>query len=214
MTNYFENVKTKDEIKSKYKELVKKYHPDIYGIEGNEILKEIHNQLERVLKKADNEYFKQDEDIKDTDEIIILKKNLVQESLKYVFPEGALFALYWENGLKPCNHKNPLSKRQFSGWNVWSLEISMLVNDFKYSDWSTFAQYRDAKNFVDKGQKGTRLTLAVHNKEKDENGEEIEQLKFYKGYTVFNYAQTKAVASTDQNKKLTTKDKLKLSLAS
>ena len=29
MTNYFENVKTSEELKAAYKELVKKYHPDV-----------------------------------------------------------------------------------------------------------------------------------------------------------------------------------------
>ncbi|MBR1620273.1 DUF1738 domain-containing protein [bacterium] len=214
MTNYFENVKTTDEIKSRYKELVKKYHPDIYGDEGNEILKEIHNQLERVLKNGDKGYFQQTSDVKDTDDIRNLKKELVKEALRYTFPEGALLALYWENHIRPCNHKNPLSEHEFSGWNIWSLEISMVINDFHSSDWSTFAQYREAKNFVDKGQKGTRLTLAVYGKEKDENGEETEELKFYKGYSVFNFEQTKAVKNNDDTTKLATNNKPQLSVAS
>ena len=50
MTNYFENCKNNEELKATYKELVKKYHPDIYGEKGNDILKEIHNQLEKALK--------------------------------------------------------------------------------------------------------------------------------------------------------------------
>lgn len=213
MTNYFENLKTKDEIKTRYKELAKKYHPDVYGEEGNEILKEVHNQLEKAIKNADKDYFKPG-DYTDTADIRAKKEELVKEALNYPFSEGALLALYWENRLRPCNHKNPLSKHNFSGWNIWSLEISMVLNGFYSSDWSTFAQYRDAKNFVEKGQKGTRLTLAVHKKVKNENGEEEEKFVYYTGYTVFNYEQTKAVNNVDNTNKVTIIDKPRLSIAS
>lgn len=212
MTNYFENAKTKDEIKAKYKELAKKYHPDVYGEAGNEILKEVHNQLEKAIKNADKDYFKI-EDYKETNDIRAKKEELVKEALNYPFPEGALLALYWENRLKPCNHKNPLSKHNFSGWNIWSLEISMVLNGYYSSNWSTFAQYRDAKNFVAKGQKGTHLTLAVYKKEKDEKGEEIDKFIYYTGYKVFNYEQTKAVSSINEAKKITVIPQFRLSVA-
>ncbi len=209
MTNYFENAKTTEEIKATYKELVKKFHPDIYGEKGNEILKDIHNQLEKAIKNVDKDFFKA-EDIIDTDEIRIKKEELLKEALNYTFPEGALFALYWENHLKPANHKNPLTKHNFSGWNVWSLEIAMLQNGFKSSDWSTFNQYKEQKNFVDKGQKGTHLTLAVYGKEKDEQGEEKETIKFFRGYTVFNYEQTKEATGTEFKKQATEEQAIKL----
>ena len=112
MTNYFENLKTKDEIKARYKELAKKYHPDVYGEEGNEILKEVHNQLEKAIKNADKDYFRM-EDYTETADIRAKKEELVKEALNYPFSEGALLALYWENRLRPCNHKNPLSKHNF-----------------------------------------------------------------------------------------------------
>ena len=90
----------------------------------------------------------------------------------------------------------------------------MVLNGFYSSDWSTFAQYRDAKNFVEKGQKGTRLTLAVHKKVKNENGEEEEKFVYYTGYTVFNYEQTKAVNNVDNTKKVTVINTPRLSIAS
>ena len=39
MTNYFENCKTNEELKATYKQLAKKYHPDVYGEKGNDIFK-------------------------------------------------------------------------------------------------------------------------------------------------------------------------------
>lgn len=36
--NYFNNCKTSEELKATYKALVKKYHPDVYGEKGNDIL--------------------------------------------------------------------------------------------------------------------------------------------------------------------------------
>ena len=195
--NYFENVKSAEEIKAKYKELVKKYHPDVYGEKGNDILKEIHNQLETAIKNVDKNFFNSTETI-DTDDLRAKKEELLKEALKYIFPEGALMALYWQNNLRPCNHKNPATEHNFSGWNIWTLEIQMLKKGYKSSNWSTFAQYREAKNFVDKGQVGTKLTLAIFGKGKDDKGEEKQELKYFKGYTVFNYEQTKEFNGTLQ----------------
>ena len=67
MTNYFENCKTSVELKNTYKELVKKFHPDIYGEKGNEILKEIHNQLEKATRKIDKGFFSFKNDYLDYD---------------------------------------------------------------------------------------------------------------------------------------------------
>jgi len=201
MTNYFTNCKTEEDLKATYKQLVKKYHPDIYGEKGNEILKEIHNQLEKAVKHTANVNLHPysstyvDIDIKETPETKALKKELLKEAMKYAFPEGALFALYWENNLKVNNHRNPLTKHNFSGWNVWALEIAYIKNDFTSCLWSTFPQYKTAKNSVKKGEKGTYITLAIYSKKKEEEEAEEETTRpqvYYKGYTVFNQEQTHA----------------------
>lgn len=199
MVNYFDKAKTTDELKAIYKGLVKKYHPDIYGEKGNEILKEIHNQLEKAVKnldvnfKAYSNYV--DIDINETPETRAKKAELLQEALKYTFPEGALFALYWEHNLKVNNHRNPLTSHNFSGWNIWTLEIEYLKNNYTSCKWSTFPQYREAKNFVKKGEHGCYITLAIIAKpKKDENNLDDEPQKpkiYYKGYTVFNENQTR-----------------------
>ncbi len=195
MTNYFSNCKTEDELKAIYKQLVKKYHPDIYGEKGNEILKEIHNQLEKAVKSINVNYKAYanfiDVDLNETEEQKELKKELVKEALEYSFPEGALFALYWENELKPRNHRNPLTKHNFSGWNIWTLEIKSILNDYTSCYWSTFAQYKSAKSSVKKGEKSTYITLAVISKPKkeDEDDESQKERIYYKGYSVFNSEQ-------------------------
>ena len=204
MTNYFTNCKTEDELKATYKQLVKKYHPDIYGDKGNEILKEIHNQLEKAVKninvnfRAFSNYV--DVDIKETPETRELKKELLKEAMQYAFPEGALFALYWQNNLKVNNHRNPLTKHNFSGWNIWTLEMQYIKNDFTSCYWSTFAQYKAAKNPIKKGEKGTYITLAIMSKKKQEEDETEEtttrQQVYYKGYTVFNKNQTHETGET------------------
>jgi len=74
--NYFENCKIQEEVKIQYKELVKKYRPDIYGEKGNDILKEIHNQLEQVLKNIDKSCFDGTETV-ETDEIRHRKEELL-----------------------------------------------------------------------------------------------------------------------------------------
>lgn len=207
MTNYFENCKTSVELKNTYKELVKKFHPDIYGEKGNEILKEIHNQLEKATRKIDKGFFSFENDYLDYDkeeseEIKAKKEQLAKElSEKYKgFAYQYLFVAYWQNNLRPANHRNPLTKHNFSGWNVWQLELKMLLNGYKSAKWSTFAQYNKDNNSIMKGQKGTQITLAIYTKgkEDEETGEKTQGRVFYKGYSVFNAEQTKNGATAEE----------------
>lgn len=200
MTNYFSEAKTREELKATYKELVKKYHPDIYGEKGNEILKEIHQQLEKAVKRIDKGYFSNyaDSDAAESDEVRRMKEELVKEAMQYAFPEGALFGLYWQHNLKPYNHRNPITKHNFQGWNVWALEIKMLLKGYNSCEWSTFAQYRQAKNNVKKGEHGTYITLAIVSKKKDEDDEEEKESVYYKGYSVFNVEQTHGGSNEEQ----------------
>lgn len=206
MTNYFENVKTSEELKAAYKELVKKYHPDVYGEAGNEILKEIHKQLEKTARQIDKGYFDFENDYNDTDreeseEIRAKKVQFAKEAQGYIFPEGYMFLMYWQNAFRPANHRNPLTKHNFTGWNVWQLEIEMLLNGYNTAKWSTFPQYKNDNNSVKKGEHGARITLAIHTKKEDENGEEKTNV-FFKGYTVFNIEQTEKGATNNEAKQI------------
>lgn len=119
------------------------------------------------------------------------KLELVMEAIKTTEPEETLSMLYLQNGLNPDKHYNPITKKYFHGKNIWVLEIEMVLKGYTTCEWSTFAQYRDNKNKVNKGEKGTGLTLAVYNTVKNEKtGEKEEKLQFFKSYTVFNKEQT------------------------
>lgn len=213
MTNYFENAKTVEEVKATYKELVKKYHPDIFGEKGNEILKEIHNQLEKAIKRADSKFYNNlynASDVTESEEVRAKKEQLAKEIIeKYGFAAYQyLFATYLMNGLRPYNHKNPLTKHNFSGWNVWQLELKALTEGYTSYDWSTFAQYKANKTPIAKGQHGTYITLAIVSKPKknEETEEEEKPTIYYKGYTVFNIEQTKekAVKTIEEVKQIET----------
>jgi DnaJ-class molecular chaperone len=49
---YFELSDDPETLKKKYKVLAKKYHPDLYGEEGNKIMQEIHEELEYCSNKG------------------------------------------------------------------------------------------------------------------------------------------------------------------
>ena len=211
MTNYFENLKTEDEIKKAYKEFVKKFHPDIYGEDGNDILKDVHNQLEKVLKSLGNIPLFNPSDKEDSEEIRAKKEELAREAMKHKgFAIYNLFVLYWNNRLQPSNHRNSLTKHNFTGWNIWSCELEMLTKGYKLAEWSTFAQHKANDNWVDKGQKGLQLTLAIPKKGKDEDGNDEIKSVFYKGYSVFNYEQTKGfTGKTNETLQIETKKQVR-----
>ena len=188
MVNYFENVKTAEELKAAYKGLVKQYHPDVYGEAGNDILKEIHSQLEKASKQIDlNNYpLYNDTDKEDTAEQAEMKETFAKEAMGYTNPEGYLFAMYWINRLRPANHRNALTEHNFSGWNIWTLELKKVLTGYQSAQWATFNQAIEKGYIVKKGEKGTSATLAVVSKAKDD--EEKDKI-FYKGYTVFNFDQ-------------------------
>lgn len=189
---YFENCKNREELKETYKDLVKKFHPDIYGEKGNDIMKEIHNQLEKAVRTIDKTYMNKfnNTDKEESHETRTKKEQLAKEAMKYKNPEFYLFAMYWHENLTPSNHRNPLTKHNFSGGNIWTLELKMLLQGYKSAEWSTFAQYKANKNSIKKGEHGTYITLAIVAKPKDENEDEKTKV-YYKGYTVFNAEQTK-----------------------
>ena len=73
----------------------------------------------------------------------------------------------------------------------------MLLTGYKSTEWSTFAQYKNNKNSIRKGEHGTYITLAIVNTKEDEDGEEQTKV-FYKGYSVFNSEQTQNGATEQQ----------------
>lgn len=187
--NYFENCKTVEELKETYKKLALKFHPDVYGEKGNEIMKEIHKQLETATKNIDKAYYAEFNNVDrvETPETRARKEELSKEAKT----ADNLFVLYWMNRLRPSNHRNPLTKHNFSGGNIWELELQMLLKGYTSCEWSTFPQIKADENSVLKGEKGTQITLAVVYDKKDKDGNKTDEKgTYYKAYTVFNMEQT------------------------
>lgn len=180
MVNYFDGCLSYDDIQKTYKELVKKYHPDVYGSDGNKIMVDIHNQLDEMIKKLG----------KGRKNDLMTKKQIVEQSIIAVYPEQYVKLLYAANNLTPSQHYNPYTKVYFSGINLWTLEIAMLNNNFNSCNWSTFCQYRDNNIQILKGSKATLCTLAINKYKKDDDGNKISDGVYFKGYNLFNEAQT------------------------
>lgn len=77
--NYFNNVKTLEELRKQYKELLKKYHPDNPN-GSTEATKEINVEYEKLFKVLKNRHENRAEQTSDTD-----KKNY--DNMKYDFSE-------------------------------------------------------------------------------------------------------------------------------
>lgn len=102
----------------------------------------------------------------------------------------------------PVSHKimrpyNPITKRNYHGYNLVHLEISRITQGYMFNQWCTFNQCKAAGGFVKKGEKGTPIIVFVPPKkkiEKDEKtGEEIETQTgsaFFSYTVVFNISQT------------------------
>lgn len=63
MINYFENCFTLDGIHEVYKNLVRKYHPDFYGSNGDKIMVEVQNQLSNAITRFCKDKLKSGEPI-------------------------------------------------------------------------------------------------------------------------------------------------------
>lgn len=129
------------------------------------------------------------------------KKELAEIAIRGQEPEAALELFYMERGFMPAKHVNPLTKREYTNGNVWSLELSMLLNDFNSDNWLTFNQAIEMGFCVKKGSKGTHFTIACINKKKDKNEEEKESV-YFKGGTVFNLNQLEELSEEEKAEKL------------
>lgn len=91
---------------------------------------------------------------------------------------------------------NPSTKRNYSGFNIWMLELTRLSRGYSHNQWLTFNQCKTLGGFVNKGEHGTPIIVfspPVFQTVKDETGEEKEILKrpgFFGSATVFNVEQT------------------------
>lgn len=64
MDYYFENIETVEDLKQQYKNLAKKYHPDLNKyFDTNEIMKQINREFEELSNKIGNKYRNKDGNI-------------------------------------------------------------------------------------------------------------------------------------------------------
>ena len=104
--------------------------------------------------------------------------------------------------VKPWNAEHPAGRitrplrhngKPYGGINVLSLWASAMEQNFAAPIWMTFKQATELDGHIRKGEKGSLVVYAnsITRKETDEKtGEEIErEIRFLKGYTVFNVDQ-------------------------
>lgn len=108
---YFEGLKTENEIKARYKELAKKHHPDLGGCAN--MMKEINNQYEKVLKGSYQESGKSEAEIDD----LLAKDEKLREKLNAIITLPDLIieicgAWIWVTG-ETRTHKDKLKSCQF-----------------------------------------------------------------------------------------------------
>ena len=115
------------------------------------------------------------------------KKELIEIAKQDLFPAKALKTIYELSGIKPEAHINILTGHVFTGLNVYELEIDYILKGYEKPEWATFTQFQEDNKKIIKGEKATKITLAVYGKSKKD--EDKEELKFFKGYSVFNVAQ-------------------------
>ena len=82
---YFQNVKTIQELKKQYKELVMKYHPDLNKKDTTQIMQEINSQYDELFKKVKNSFTNTDGKIyeKDNQEDIEDFKHIINKIITF-----------------------------------------------------------------------------------------------------------------------------------
>ena len=111
MKLYFENLTQENEIKARYKELAKKNHPDLGG--SLEVMQEINNQYEQVLKSS---YQEEGKSITEIDELFKKDINLRNKMNMILALEGLEVEIcgswVWVTG-NTLAHKNKLKESKF-----------------------------------------------------------------------------------------------------
>lgn len=112
----------------------------------------------------------------------------VTDKLMQSIKQGVMpWQMTWKNGLS----MNGVSKKTYSGINVWLLNLSILENEFNSNIWLTFKQAKALGGSVKKGSKATFVTFAKKVEKKADEDEEENKKYFFmlKYYNVFNLDQ-------------------------
>lgn len=109
---YFDNCKTLEELKNLYKELAKKFHPDMGG--SDEIMKQINNEydifFEKLQKVSNNNQEKR--------ENINIFKDIIEKIIKFDFEIEICGTWIWIDKRNTYPHRELLKELGF----IWSRE--------------------------------------------------------------------------------------------
>lgn len=95
----------------------------------------------------------------------------------------------WSNENGICN---AITKRAYTGVNVFILMVSAIENGFSSSCWATFNQIKEAGGTVKKGSIGTPITFFKEIEKEDDDGEKT-KIFVRSFFTVFNLEQTEGL---------------------
>lgn len=90
---------------------------------------------------------------------------------------------------------NPITKRNYHGYNLVHLELSRLVKGYTFNQWLTFNQAKSQGGFVNKGEKGTPIIVfnpPQYKKDPITGQDTEEEIRgpFFSYAIVFNVSQT------------------------
>lgn len=112
--------------------------------------------------------------------------------------------------VKPFFSSNSLninfeSKKLYRGFNMVLLAFVSEEKGYTSNKWGTFDQWKKAKRFVRKGEKGTNIIFwkqfKIKTDEKDENGDDVEKMiPFMRYYTIFNECQLQDYKPEEETK--------------
>ena len=86
------------------------------------------------------------------------------------------------------NHINIESKKEYQGKNIKKLEKISMKEGYEHKLWGTFLQWKSRGHFVERGQKGVRLSLFTPSIVMDGKKEGVDGQCYH--FTVFNLEQT------------------------
>jgi len=100
--------------------------------------------------------------------------------------------------MPPGLPRNATSGKTYRGINIVLLWMSAMTNYHQTQDWATFKQWREKKQMIRKGEKGS-LIVYYDTIEKEVDGE-IEKIPFLKSSYVFNRSQLQDFQASPEDK--------------
>lgn len=91
----------------------------------------------------------------------------------------------WHDGAVAQRPRNANSKREYSGINVWLLDLTAMANGYQSGEWTTYKGAQKLGGTVRKGEKGTGVVYWQFFDKTDDNGNIVDRIPLLRSYTVF-----------------------------